>query len=630
MRNKIPLMPLGMFILLCFLAAEACMADAPALLEQAQAAVNSGAYEQAEAIYRQVIADYPGTYYAFQAQKNLAIAYVHLGKDALVRSTYEQMVADFSDHAEIAAAVTHVADACRGCRKHTQACETYGYVITNWPADEHAMWSQMGLAISHACLGDGDAAETAIEELRTRYSGNTLLGRAICVVADNYRKFSRHEKAIEIYKCALANRPDPEFAVWSQMGLAISSIRLANYDTAGAAVEALRSNSSGDSRLSVAACLMADEYRRFGKHEEACELYQYVVDNWPDAEHALWSHVGLAISSLSRGDIEAADEAADKLLADFYTDDRSAVAECLLADEYRNSRRHEEARQLYRFVADRWPDTEHAFWSQMGLAISSIALGDERAAQDAVEKLVTEFSKDKNVPQAIRETVQQYRRQFQFENAEQVYQYASGILNNRPESEQTVWSRAAALVSDIALGKVGNVQAAIDDLIAESENDPGLPDAIFQIGQQYYHDAFLSENQGLDAEAGDRFTTAIAIWERLSDKLPELPQLAAQVHNFTAISYHRMCQHDQAIRHFRTVAYQYPDYEYADYAQFMVGRIYQQLKRLGQLSDSEAVPEMKLAYSNLVSRYPNSKATGPAQRVLQWIAQTESEKGEDK
>jgi hypothetical protein len=64
MREKIPFIPLAMFVLLSFLAAEASPADTPGLLEQAETHVEDGAHEQAEALYQQVLAQHPGTDYA--------------------------------------------------------------------------------------------------------------------------------------------------------------------------------------------------------------------------------------------------------------------------------------------------------------------------------------------------------------------------------------------------------------------------------------------------------------------------------------------------------------------------------------------------------------------------------------
>ncbi len=58
-------------VLLCPLGS-LCFADVVAQLQQAETLTEAGQYRQAEQIYQQVAADYPGTDYAFAAQKGLA------------------------------------------------------------------------------------------------------------------------------------------------------------------------------------------------------------------------------------------------------------------------------------------------------------------------------------------------------------------------------------------------------------------------------------------------------------------------------------------------------------------------------------------------------------------------------
>ena len=143
----------------------------------------------------------------------------------------------------------------------------------------------MGLVISNTCLGNNKPAEIALKKLCSDYSGYELLAKAICLVADNYRRLERNEKACEIYQRALDNKPDIESALWSLMGLAISHIGLGDYDAAGAAVDKLLADFADYDRISIAACMIADEYRKSKKYEDSSVLYQYVINNWSDAEY---------------------------------------------------------------------------------------------------------------------------------------------------------------------------------------------------------------------------------------------------------------------------------------------------------------------------------------------------------
>jgi tetratricopeptide (TPR) repeat protein len=118
------------------------------------------------------------------------------------------------------------------------------------------------------------------------------------------------------------------------MGLAISNIRLGDFNDANHAADKLRTAFSNDERAAIAGCLIADEYRRLEKHEKACELYQYVVDNWPNAEHAMWSQMGLAISNSLLGNDDAASAAITKLPLDYSEQTNLPVAIFQVGESY--------------------------------------------------------------------------------------------------------------------------------------------------------------------------------------------------------------------------------------------------------------------------------------------------------
>ena len=71
MSTKTLLISSVLFGVLLFMATGVCFAGTSELLEQADTYKQDGNYEQAEAIYQQIISNYPDTDYAFLAQKNL-------------------------------------------------------------------------------------------------------------------------------------------------------------------------------------------------------------------------------------------------------------------------------------------------------------------------------------------------------------------------------------------------------------------------------------------------------------------------------------------------------------------------------------------------------------------------------
>ncbi|HUT28492.1 MAG TPA: hypothetical protein VMX13_01775 [Sedimentisphaerales bacterium] len=90
----------GFVIVLAFmLPAGTCLANVSAQLEQAERYEDEGQYHQAEAIYRQVVAENPGTDAALAAQKKLTVLYVRQKK---LSEAERSSLAQFLDHWRVA------------------------------------------------------------------------------------------------------------------------------------------------------------------------------------------------------------------------------------------------------------------------------------------------------------------------------------------------------------------------------------------------------------------------------------------------------------------------------------------------------------------------------------------------
>ncbi|HLB72718.1 MAG TPA: hypothetical protein VJJ98_01750, partial [Sedimentisphaerales bacterium] len=133
---------------------EGAVSDVAGQLAEADRLASAGNYDQAEQLYTTIAAGQAGTDYGLDAQEKLTCLYATWGKEPEARAGLEKLLADYSQHERIATAVTHVADTYRARQNHQRACEIYADVIEGWPEDEHAMWSQMGLTISYASLGN--------------------------------------------------------------------------------------------------------------------------------------------------------------------------------------------------------------------------------------------------------------------------------------------------------------------------------------------------------------------------------------------------------------------------------------------------------------------------------------------
>ena len=566
-----------------------------------------GQHARALELYGQVLSNWPKAEDALWSQMGIAISHLGLGDYSTAQNAINKLRDTFSEDKRIPTAACLIGDAYRKLNRYKQAVELYKYVADSWPNAEYALWSQMGLAISSLNIGDFEAATSAVNKLCADFSKDERISTAACMVADEYRRLSKHDKARELYQYVVSNWPNTEYSLRSQMGLAITNIQQRNYDTAQADIDKLLNGFSKDERLSVAVNNIADEYRKLNKYEDASELYGYVVDEWPNSEQALWSQMGLAISNVRLEDDPNAEQAVEELLTRFSRDSRLAVAVCWIADEYRRLKKDNKACRLYQYVVDNNAKAEHALWSQMNLAISKIHLNDPNA-EAAVNKLIADFSWSEYAARAIHDTAWEYRKQGNYGRANELDKY---VIDHWPANVQAMWAKVDMAKTDILLGNEAAAEAVVNELIADFNDEPNLPKAIFTIGEEYYNRAFVKENEGQQAESKASFRKAIAIWERIIKDLPPLAA-TAEAYHFSGCCYERLGEYEKAAEYYQMVVDKWPDYEYAWSAQFLIAACYEELARSGQIPKADAAAQICRACDKLLTNYPGRMAIAPA------------------
>ncbi|MCJ7673897.1 MAG: tetratricopeptide repeat protein, partial [Sedimentisphaerales bacterium] len=245
---------------LLFTLTSLCFAGGTAQLEQAETLLEKGQYEQAETIYKQIIAAHPDRDDAFAAQKGLAIVYVRWDKPVQAEAAFEGLRANYSNHPDFSGAVCVIADNYRWKGIDEKARRMY-QVAAEGVSGSEAIWPKMGLAITSIRLKDYQTADPLTEKILTDFAGDNRVSTACCLIADAYRSTRHHRQAIDLYQYVIENHGDSEYAMWSQMGIAVSNIDLGNKDAAESAIEKLRANYAGHPSFYKAVRDIGDNYR---------------------------------------------------------------------------------------------------------------------------------------------------------------------------------------------------------------------------------------------------------------------------------------------------------------------------------------------------------------------------------
>lgn len=178
-------------------------------------------------------------------------------------------------------------------------------------------------------------------------------------------------------------------------------------------------------------------------------------------------------------------------------------------------------------------------------------------------------------------------------------------------------AQVAKIVGDIASGDDSNVLPAVDKLIVDFKGQPGLAEALWQIGQEYYNKAVRKYREGLEEQATDYYRKAITLREKIIQELP-LSDLVPKAYYTAAVIYSQeLHEYKKGIEYYQKIVDNWPDYKYACDAQYSIGRYYERLRDSGGMSAAEANPNIEAAYQAVVEKYPDSDSAKYAAQKLE-------------
>ena len=311
-----------------------------------------------------------------------------------------------------------------------------------------------------------------------------------------------------------------------------------------------------------------------------------------------------------------------RLIADF--NDHPGLPEALLgiARKYERSRRYEDANNIYQIIVTDYAGNTFALKAQFDIPnlniLSLIESGNETAAHAAIDRLIADFNDNPALPKALYGIAGKYERSRRYEEANNIYQIiVTDYAGNAFALKAQLDIPNLNILSLIQSGNDTAAEAALDKLIADFNETPDLPEAVFVVGEQYYNQAFRCENQGRAAEARDNFQKAIAVLKRIIQKLPTsatTPRACCSV----AFCYYHLAEYEKAISYCKKTVDNWPDYSHAWNAQFLIADCYEKLEKEGRISNTDAAVEIRRACEKLLSDYSKChQAVMSARNILE-------------
>ena len=307
--------------------------------------------EEAKGLCQLILQSYPDSPFAGNAQiyisKRAILSLIQSKEFTTAQAEYENLIADFNDHPDLAEALYVIAQAYSPPRKFKEAESVYRQLIQLFldsPYAVEALFRAPKIHIFYLIQSENYTdANVAIDKFSSDFDKNPALPGVIYWFAKEFEASKAYEEAQSMYQQVAWQYPDSVHASKSWIGVykmdAISLIETGDDRGAKKIIDDLIADFTDHPDLpeailvvgeqyfkkarqyekqgreaeakanfikTIAVCeriilelspsyTMADAYllsgvcyRRIGQHEKAIEYYQHVVDNWPDYRYA-WS-----------------------------------------------------------------------------------------------------------------------------------------------------------------------------------------------------------------------------------------------------------------------------------------------------------------------------------------------------
>ena len=200
-----------------------------------------------------------------------------------------------------------------------------------------------------------------------------------------------------------------------------------------------------------------------GKYEAVGAVCRALTKNSSVADNGVWVAMVSALAAVYQGDDAALGAATGHLTANFSGDLRSIEAFREIAYSFRQQKKYAKARQSYQHVLDTWPNGPRVVFSQRGLVLANLALGDTAAASAALDRLLSDYAEDGDFVKCAAIIARAYRKKKQFDTAIRIYDF---IAKNRAEDPKAIWLQLELFnIALVNLKDDAKVEAAYETLL---------------------------------------------------------------------------------------------------------------------------------------------------------------------
>jgi tetratricopeptide (TPR) repeat protein len=219
-------------------------------------------------------------------------------------------------------------------------------------------------------------------------------------------------------------------------------------------------------------------------YQQAEPLYRSIVTNWPGTDEAFTAQKSLAIIYIATVKYAAAQTEVDALIAGFANHPQLPAALYEVANQSWFKTRYDLARQVYKSITDKCPQSDLAIVGQSWVAGCDFMTGNDESAWKEINTLATQFAGYPSLDQKIYDVAGSCWNHKKYDQAQKLYRY---IVENLPDSKLNFGSRVWIVGIGIPLGDYSSAEQGINALVKEFPDHPELVGILYQVANEYWY-----------------------------------------------------------------------------------------------------------------------------------------------
>jgi len=273
---------------------------------------------------------------------------------------------------------------------------------------------------------------------------------------------------------------------------------------------------------------IAGKYQNTQQYDRAIDTAEYVMENWPQDDFAVWAGMTAVISQVCKEDITTAEQTTERIITDYANNPQLPAVLFVIADNYSWQNMYGKARYLYGLITDKYAGSEWSDKARLGTEameiLELIRSKSYSTAKQRTDSLLTDFSSNEDLAKTLFRIGRDFCWQRQYPESKDAF---DGLIerfpNNSLSQQARLWSAKAQVcalirhtrpVSQGGSGQATDEQAlaAIDELIKDFEEDAGLTEAVYWISKEYEWSKWTPDGE---SSYSARYDTPKKIYQRL-------------------------------------------------------------------------------------------------------------------